>query len=103
VFLRLDRQLRDGCSRLLVIRAFQKSERPLTKEEQRAFLVQSGYSNPKAQLLSSLSMKEFLQMVEGRVDCANELRIVDQLVFGFDQEALLEFDKRVDTLVQEKL
>lgn len=61
----------------------------MTEEEQKEFLKQSGKKNAKAQLKSSISMKQWLQMVEERIKSPlEESQVVNNIIFALDKEAL---------------
>ena len=123
-FIRIDRQLRDGFSRILLITVLEKvkiilceplqSGMPMTADQQKAFLMESGFNNPKAQLLSSMSMKDFYQLIESKIesDHSNELKFIDAFLVQLELKIIedvrinimnIQFDKNVDKLVDEKL
>lgn len=49
-------------------------------------------------------MKDFYQLIEARVDKdhSNELQFVNEMLFSLDQEALKDFEKKLDQLIAEK-
>jgi len=58
-FLRIDRQLKHGVSRLLLITALRKAGVDFSSEEASKLLADSGASTLQDQLLTSLTMKQF--------------------------------------------
>lgn len=61
-------------------------------ETQRALLEKSGSTTLQQKLLHSISMKEFLQLIESKVEfnkdgSSDELRLVNEFLRAFEQEA----------------
>ena len=60
----------------------------------------------KAQLLSSITMKEYLMMIEDRIKKDNtvtELKWVEDFIRQVEKAGLEEFDSKKDKFIQEKL
>lgn len=93
-FVKIDRLLRDGVSRLLLVRALSQADL-MTKEEQKQFLQDSGLKSVKAQLKSSVTMKQFYQLLESKVepDHSNELSVIDNFMIAFEKEGTEQFDR----------
>ncbi len=79
-------------SRLLIITALSKSGVPFSKEEVDKFLIDSGFDDKRDQLLSSLSMKKFYQLLESKVneDHSNELEFVSKFLSALEQEVFAD-------------
>lgn len=103
-FLRYDRFLKDGFSRLLIVRVL-KSMGHLTDAEAADLLAQSGFKTKKAQLLSSVSMKDFYKLIESKIadDHSNELQFVDLFLANVEKEIFNEFDKNKEAYIQKEV
>lgn len=88
IFLRLDRQLKDGVSRGLLIKALRQSGL-ITEGARLREIVQNGspYNTLEGQVRYSLSMKEYFKIVEGLVkdDHSDELEKVNLLATQLEQ------------------
>ena len=76
----------------------------MTLEEQKKFLEASGLKSRKAQLLSSMSMKEYYKLAEIKVKNGEpEMKWVESFVKQMEKEASQDFEKNKDTLVAAKM
>lgn len=81
LFLRIDRDLKEGVTRGLLVKTFLESGLIKEKNEVREILGKAaGYNTVEGQVRQSLSMKEFFQIIEGLVksDHSDELDKINQ-------------------------
>lgn len=111
LFLRIDRDLKEGVSRGFLVKALLESGLITDKQQVREILGKStAYNTVQGQVRQSLSMKEFYQIIEGLVkpDHSDELDKVnhfsakfDILSLNFDQMREKEYAKIVEDLKTE--
>ena len=78
----------------------------MTVEEQKRFLDESGFKSRKAQLSSSMTMKDYLIMIEKRLKeqaADSELKWVEQFIKEIDKQAASDFDKNKVQALNNKL
>lgn len=83
--MKLDRELEYGFSRQLAVEVLQQMEL-MNEKERKEFLELSGYRKARNKMLNSMSMKEYLELLEGKFgqdsgsNPAKEIELVDKYV-----------------------
>eukprot|EP00347_Sterkiella_histriomuscorum_P002333 403368555 len=102
-FIKADRQLKNGFSRQLLINILSLGK--LDSDSQKKILDESKATTLFGKLASPITMKEYLQILESKVEIdkkngqSDELKFVDEFIRLLDKE-VVDFDKNLDKMVK---